>query len=340
MLTDVDELRKEETYMALVNCPECGKERVSDSAEACPECGFAVKLYYDKIRYEAEQKAQKELQIAREEKNQKAKARKKKYIINKLFGSSLKKIFWGFAVCGLACLCAFAGIYVHNENEISKAIEFSCDFINDLQDAIPQFHKYFDDFYYLQEPGCKPTLMEKEQMEGIENALIEINRDISLIDFECNHNERVRQTIDDYISSKSTFKSWEEYKQFIVKNYLVAETPQKSADYFIKLRTYNSLEELLAAKRSKSLFIQSHRGYIKGDYFIVSGTVKNNTSSTVSFVVVKIELIDRNGNVFDSDTTYAVGEEGISPGNSAKFECYLDNDINIARYSVSIFSYR
>lgn len=31
--------------MALVNCPECGKE-VSDTAIACPHCGFAVKDYY------------------------------------------------------------------------------------------------------------------------------------------------------------------------------------------------------------------------------------------------------------------------------------------------------
>ncbi len=340
MLTDVDELRKEETYMALVNCPECGKERVSDSAEACPECGFAVKLYYDKIRYEAEQKAQKELQIAREEKNQKAKARKKKYIINKLFGSPLKKIFWGLAVCGLACLCVFAGIYAHNEKEISKAIEYSCDSFDDLQVAIPQFHKYFDDFYYLQEPGRKPTLMEKEQMEGIENALIEINRNVRLIDNCCIVNERVSNSLNKYISSKTTYKSWEEYKQFIAKNYLVAETPQKSADYFIKQRTYNSLEELWEARDSKSLIVQSYSGYSKGNYFIVSGTVKNNTPSTVRFVVVKIELIDGNGNVFDSDTTYAVGEEGISPGNSAKFECYLDDDRNIEKYSASIFSYR
>ena len=31
--------------MALIKCPECGKENVSDSAEACPHCGFGVKEY-------------------------------------------------------------------------------------------------------------------------------------------------------------------------------------------------------------------------------------------------------------------------------------------------------
>lgn len=33
--------------MALINCPECGKEMVSDSAESCPSCGFKIKKYFD-----------------------------------------------------------------------------------------------------------------------------------------------------------------------------------------------------------------------------------------------------------------------------------------------------
>lgn len=32
--------------MSLVKCPECGRENVSDKAEACPSCGFALKDYY------------------------------------------------------------------------------------------------------------------------------------------------------------------------------------------------------------------------------------------------------------------------------------------------------
>lgn len=33
--------------MALIACPECGKEKVSDLAETCPECGFPIKTYYE-----------------------------------------------------------------------------------------------------------------------------------------------------------------------------------------------------------------------------------------------------------------------------------------------------
>lgn len=38
--------------MALVRCPECGKEGVSDSAEMCPECGYNIREHYQKIEEE------------------------------------------------------------------------------------------------------------------------------------------------------------------------------------------------------------------------------------------------------------------------------------------------
>lgn len=33
--------------MALITCPECGKKKVSDTAEACPRCGFGIKTYFE-----------------------------------------------------------------------------------------------------------------------------------------------------------------------------------------------------------------------------------------------------------------------------------------------------
>lgn len=324
--------------MALVKCPECGKNRVSDSAEACPECGFGIKSYYDKIRLQTEQQNQNKLQIVREE-------TKPRQDIDESDGKkstwSLKrKVVLGVISCSIVCLCVLGIIFIHNEKEIRKVINHSYQYFDAIQDEIPEFCKRYDNFYYYPSPDKEPTILEREGMEAIENALVEINRNVNVINAECNRHERVRQSIDNYISLKTTYKSWEEYKQFIIKKYLVAETPQKSAEFFIKQKTYDSLEELQETKRSKSLIIQNYSGKGEGNYFVVSGSVKNNTSATVRFVVVKIELIDKNGNVFDSDTTYAVGEEGISPGNSAKFECYLDNDINIEKYSASIFSYR
>lgn len=36
--------------MALINCPECGRKGVSDTAESCPGCGYNVKAYFDEIK--------------------------------------------------------------------------------------------------------------------------------------------------------------------------------------------------------------------------------------------------------------------------------------------------
>lgn len=38
--------------MALVKCPECGRENVSDSADACPGCGYGVKAHFERIKKE------------------------------------------------------------------------------------------------------------------------------------------------------------------------------------------------------------------------------------------------------------------------------------------------
>ena len=38
----------EDFIMALVKCPECGRENVSDSAETCPNCGYPIKNIFRK----------------------------------------------------------------------------------------------------------------------------------------------------------------------------------------------------------------------------------------------------------------------------------------------------
>lgn len=66
--------------MALVKCPECGKENVSDSAEMCPECGYNVKEHFLKIEQEEnEKRIKKELEEKKiqEEKEQKKREKEK-----------------------------------------------------------------------------------------------------------------------------------------------------------------------------------------------------------------------------------------------------------------------
>ncbi len=46
--------------MALIQCPECGRKNISDTAETCPSCGFKVHDYIlaqERIRQEAKEAA-------------------------------------------------------------------------------------------------------------------------------------------------------------------------------------------------------------------------------------------------------------------------------------------
>ncbi len=74
--------------MALVNCPECGKINVSDTAVSCPDCGFAIKDYYDKIKLEEqrlqEEKAQQEKREAEERHRRETAGERKKETISRL----------------------------------------------------------------------------------------------------------------------------------------------------------------------------------------------------------------------------------------------------------------
>lgn len=52
--------------MALVSCPECGREKVSDSAESCPDCGYGIKQHYIRIKQDEARKERE--RVAEEEK--------------------------------------------------------------------------------------------------------------------------------------------------------------------------------------------------------------------------------------------------------------------------------
>jgi len=43
--------------MALIRCPECGRQNVSDTAVACPECGYAIREHFERIKDEEEREA-------------------------------------------------------------------------------------------------------------------------------------------------------------------------------------------------------------------------------------------------------------------------------------------
>ena len=108
--------------MALVTCPECGKQNVSDAASACPECGFPIKTHFEKIRAEearkkkaAEVKQRKleEENRIRAEKEVTREERQKEAVLHAevgIFDQSLKVLKYGFFVAIFGVGAVFFGV--------------------------------------------------------------------------------------------------------------------------------------------------------------------------------------------------------------------------------------
>lgn len=73
-------------------------------------------------------------------------------------------------------------------------------------------------------------------------------------------------------------------------------------------------------------------------YTVVTGTVTNNGSSTYKFVTVKGSFKDSSGKVIDTDSTYAVGSEGLAKGESKTFRMSVDKNYNIKKCDITIIS--
>lgn len=110
--------------MALVKCPECGRENVSDTAETCPSCGFNIKKHYDTVR--AQQIQQKIHEIKLEQVKMPEEPKK----MNLNFGLSIFFLFG--ALCGfliesfvlalLMIMCA-CWMYFEGSKQYENAME-------------------------------------------------------------------------------------------------------------------------------------------------------------------------------------------------------------------------
>lgn len=71
-------------------------------------------------------------------------------------------------------------------------------------------------------------------------------------------------------------------------------------------------------------------------YTVATGSVTNSGSKTYDFIKLKGSFKDSSGNVVDTDWTYAVGSEGLAPGDTVTFRMSVDKDYSIKSCSVSI----
>lgn len=96
------------------------------------------------------------------------------------------------------------------------------------------------------------------------------------------------------------------------------------------LNTYSAANDL----KFSNLYLTSNTSYTQ-----LKGTITNNGTRTYKYVKVKGAFEDYSGNVIDTDWTYAVGSEGLSPGESKTFSMSVTKDYRIKDCTVSIIDY-
>lgn len=74
-------------------------------------------------------------------------------------------------------------------------------------------------------------------------------------------------------------------------------------------------------------------------YTIAEGTITNNSDQTVSFVEIKGAFKTSSGSVVDTDWTYAVGSEGLAPGESCKWRLSVSKDWSIKDCTVTVIDF-
>lgn len=77
----------------------------------------------------------------------------------------------------------------------------------------------------------------------------------------------------------------------------------------------------------------------KGEYTYYYGTVKNYGDKTYYFVKIRAVYMDKIKNVLTTDWTYAVGSEGIRPGESVQFEIMTKVRGDVEYGKIEIFDY-
>lgn len=96
----------------------------------------------------------------------------------------------------------------------------------------------------------------------------------------------------------------------------------------------SSHESVYSALQFTDISITSNSSYT-----VCTGKVKNNGEKTYKFVTIKGSFKDASGNVLDTDSTYAVGSEGLASGESTSFRMSVDKDLKIKECSISIINY-
>ena len=254
--------------------------------------------------------------------------------MNKYFGSPIKKIAWGLVACAILGLVIMVGMYISKENQITEAIEDSKGYVDKIKGCVSSIDSTLSSADYV-----FGSFASDDAVDNVTDDLWDISLYMEWIDSDYKEDVRVADAIESYVEFKTSCASWEEYKTYINEKYFVADSNEASAEKLVKGASYSSNAEMAEARRNSSVIVESLNHSSSGSNYKVYGTVTNNTSYTVKFVKVKVSMKDADGKVIDTETTYACGGEGLKPGESTKFDCYIKKDSKAKNFSAEIYEY-
>ena len=318
--------------MALINCPECGKE-ISEHAETCPHCGYSIKDYFEKKKQEEKQKKLEKEQEERkkqEEEKKRLQEEKRRQTYNKFFGTRKKKIIFLLTCFIVLVLVASISIWYYKSTEnlrnIKETISECLERLDSVEEDLYEYYEIGEDRYYKLD-GLSLDLLEYSISEAREKYV------------KLNDNEK--SSLNSYMN-KHFKMNWNELDEKCNELGLTARNQDEyfehfdDEDYYDKLR--NQLYDEHEEEQGKVSVEDKNMDYSNGKY-LITGTVKNTTGRTVYFVKVKVYLFDKDDNVLNTDSTYAVGDEGLAPGESSTFKCYIDKVEGTEKYNAKVYDY-
>ena len=123
------------------------------------------------------------------------------------------------------------------------------------------------------------------------------------------------------------------------KEYKKAVTSSKSGSSSSGSKSSSS-KSGSSSSGSSILKISNTKVTSNSSYTICTGTLTNNGKSTYKFVQVKGAFQNSSGKVVDTDSTYAVGAEGLAPGESTTFRLSIKKNASATKCNVTIFSFK
>jgi hypothetical protein len=89
-------------------------------------------------------------------------------------------------------------------------------------------------------------------------------------------------------------------------------------------------------KEANPIEITEKKAVHDGDYMYTTGSVKNVSQTSYSYIKVKVTHYDDSGNVIETDWTYAVDSEPLRPDEQHSFEIMTKYRTGMAKFKVEV----